>query len=176
VVEQVAVDFCGVFGGDPVGVGVGQVVLVVALVVVAPVQFGQLGGGGLLGGSTATVKDCASKIFGALAGGVAAGAQIHDIDVDTGQWCGAVSGKVVEIQIAEGVFGQSIGVVVGVGRRLVLEVDVGGVKPVGHQIGVAGGPAARGVGGVGNVGVDRRGVMGEQFDPIGEQPGVFVGA
>ena len=82
-----------------------------------------------------------------------------------------MGGQVGEVEITEGVFGVAVGVVVGVGRRL--EVVGAGRAVWGRRLVEGAGGA---VGGVGDVGVDGGGVVGEQFDAVGEQPGVFVGA
>ena len=72
--EQLAVQFGGVFGVDPAGVGVGQGLLVGALFTQAAVQLGQFGGGGVFGGSAATGEDGVGELVGVVVGGVAAGA------------------------------------------------------------------------------------------------------
>ena len=179
LIEQAAVNFGGVFGADPVGVGVGQVVLLGALLVVTAGEVGELVGGGGFGGACAAGKDRVGKFGGVGVGGVALVAQGGDGDVGLGGG-GAVAGQVGEVELAaEGVFGEAVGVVVGVGWRLV-QVRVGGVGGPGVQVGLLSGlRRGRGVGafgGVGDVGVDGGGVVGEKFDAVGQQPRVFVGA
>ena len=78
--------------------------------------------------------------------------------------------QVGEVQPIEGVVGVAVGVVFGVRRRL----DIVVVEQVELLTG-AGCCVGGGVGGVGHVGVDGGGVVGEQFDAVGQQAGVFVG-
>src|SRR6185312_9618024 len=79
-------------------------------------------------------------------------------------------GQVGEVQAVEGVFGVAVRVVVGVGWRFDVVEQVGPLAGLGGGGGLLGG-----FGGVGDVGVDGGGVVGEQFDAVGEQAGVFVG-
>ena len=113
-------------------------------------------------------------MLGAELGGVAPGTQRDDVGVGAGLRGGRpVSGQVGEVERTEGVVAVAR-VVVRVGRRLAglcgegeqveLIVWLGGVGVVGV------------VGGVGDVGVDAGGVVGEQFNAVGEQSRAFVGA
>ena len=86
---------------------------------------------------------------------------------------GRHGGQVGDVEAAEVVFDKAVGVVVGVGRGLV-QILVGDVVFVEVELLLAG--WCFGVlGGVGDVGVEGGGVVGEQFDAVGEQAGVFVG-
>ena len=68
-----------------------------------------------------------------------------------------------EVQAVEGVFGVAVGVVVGVGWGFDVVEQVELLAGLGDRGGVAGG-----LGWVGDVGVDGGGVIGEQFDAVGE--------
>ena len=85
-----------------------------------------------------------------------------------------MQGEVGDVEAGEVVFGEAVGVVVGVWWRFVQVV--GDVDVVAVKVELFGGAGCFGLfGGVGDVGVDGGGVVGEQFDAVGEQPGVFVG-
>src|SRR5271166_2779394 len=156
--------------------GAGECLLVGALLVEAAVQVGQLGAGGLLGGPAGCVEDGVGELLGVVLGGVAAGPQGGNVDVvDESGRGDALAGQIVDVEAGEVVFDEAVGVVVGVWWwlvQIVRQVDVAGV-----WVGFGTGSGCFGLfGGVGDVGVDGGGVVGEQFDAVGEQAGVFVGA
>jgi hypothetical protein len=74
-----------------------------------------------------------------------------------------VPGQVGEVQAVEGVFGVAVGVVVEVGWGFDIVEQVELLAGFGRGGGLFGG-----LGWVGDVGVDGGGMVGEQFDAVGE--------
>ena len=115
LVKELVVEFGGVFGVHPQGVGAGECLLVGALLVEAAVQVGQLGAGGLFGGPAGCAQDGVGELLCVLLGGVAAGPQGGNVDVvDESGRGDAAAGQVVDVEAGQVVFDEAVGVVVGV--------------------------------------------------------------
>src|SRR5258708_39044647 len=94
---------------------------------------GWRGAGGLVGGPAGRAEEGVGELLGVLLGGVGAGPQAGNVDVVDESGRGGVAGKVGEVEAAQVVFGETVGVVVGVGWgfvQIVRKVDAGGVQVV----------------------------------------------